>query len=524
MKKEYLVTAEEMKQYDRNTIEKTGIASNVLMERAAFSVAFRILDYIENKKHKIIIASGNGNNGADGVCIGRILSEYGVDVTICMLKSSHAYTTELEQQISISKHYPISFFDADEVVFSDYDVIVDALFGIGLNRDIQGEARNIIERINQSDAYKISVDIPSGVNASTGKICGIAIKADLTVTFGFYKYGQFAYPGRNYCGRVEKALIGINETSFYGKKPKVFSCFTDDFTEKIEMYRSSMGNKGTFGKVFVAAGRDATVGAAILCATSAFRSGCGMVAVLIQQDSRDVFLNTLPEAMLETYTSAIEEEILIQKIKKWSDWCDVAVIGCGLGRDELAYRILKNTLLYCKKPLVVDADALWLFSMYSELYLYLEERNVEENPVIFTPHPGELAILLKSSVKAIKNNRIESVATISKHYPIIMVAKDADTFCFMQKKKDDLSKEEIVYQYLNISGNDGMATAGSGDVLAGLIASVLAQSKHAGMDYFTAVCYAVYMHGRAGDFMAEKNGKRFLVASDIIEAYKYIIG
>ena len=532
MKKEYLVSAEEMKQYDKNTIEKTGIPASVLMERASFLTASIILDYLNEQKSKIlphiVVAVGNGNNGADGVCIGRILSEYGMDVTICRLKSNHDDTNELKRQIEIAAHYPISFIGSETLDFSDYDVIVDAIFGVGLNRDIYGEAKEIIEKINESQAYKVSVDIPSGIDASTGRICGIAVKADLTVTFGFYKCGQFFYPGRVYCGHVKKVLIGINETSFYGRIPQMFSYFLDDKNEKLEFYRTPMGNKGTFGKVFVIAGRASTTGAAILCCASAFRSGCGMSAVLTEQDAKAAFLAALPEAMLETYTNNIQEEELIGKIEKWSRWCDTAVIGCGLGQDELSYLILKNVLLYCKKPIVVDADALQLFSKYPELYEYVLNRSLDENPLIFTPHPGELASLLQTSVSDIKNNRMQMISAISKNYPIIMAAKDADTICFMQendKTVQNFAEKGIVSScYLNTSGNDGMATAGSGDVLAGLIASILAQSMHSDIDYFTAVCYAVWLHGRAGDFMAEKYGKRFLVASDLIEAYKYILG
>jgi len=515
MKKEYLVSAKEMKMLDENTITKTGIPSLVLMERAAKAVADCVMQYCNmTGAGRILIVAGNGNNGADGICAGRILKEYGYETDICLLKSKHDYTEELLLQKKIADTYRIPFLKEEEVDFAHYKVVVDAIFGIGINRDVEGSAKEMITGINASDCYIISIDIPSGINASTGAVCGIAVKANETITFGFYKCGQLFYPGRKYCGKITKAYIGINETSFYGVNPSMIT-YIGEPDEKIDLGRNAAGNKGTFGKVLVIAGRSSTTGAALLCAKSAIRSGCGMVAVLTETENKDAFLAELPEVMVETYSRDDESARLYAKLDKWLAWADVCVIGCGLSTDGIAYKLLSHTLIEFDKTIVADADAINLFAIHDELKELLDNRRAEigKASVIFTPHPGELASLAHCSIADIKEERLAYAGKICREYGVILIAKDADTLCMAGGE----------CSYLNCSGNDGMSTAGSGDVLAGLVGSFVAQTMRAGSSIYEAVCLAVYVHGLAGDYQAKCNGKAFMVASDIIEAYKYIL-
>lgn len=515
MKKEYLVSAKEMKKLDDNTINRTGIPSLVLMERASMAVADCVKNYLgDNIAERILVVAGTGNNGADGICAGRILKEYGYPVDICLLQGSHGYTDELLLQKKIAEAYNISFIHEQEVDFGHYNVVVDAIFGVGLNRDVEGPAKEIIERMNNADCYIVSVDIPSGINASTGAVCGITVKANETVTFGFYKRGQILYPGRKYCGKVTKACIGINETSFYDMKPSALT-YMDGLGNKISFNRDAAGNKGTFGKVLVIAGRSSTAGASLLCATSALRSGCGMVCVYTEDSNKEAFLAGLPEAMVETYASTDMEDKLCNKLDKWLAWADVCVIGCGLSKDDIAYKLVSYTLRNFDKTIVADADALHLLAMYNELKAAVYSRSKDDGkiPVIVTPHPGELASLAHCSIAEVKSNRQSIAEDVCKEYGVITVAKDADTICMAEGK----------CTYINSSGNDGMSTAGSGDVLAGIIASFAAQALRLDMDIYEAVCLAVYVHGLAGDYQALQNGKSFMVASDMIEAYKYIL-
>lgn len=515
MKKEYLVSAKEMKQLDDNTISETGIPSLVLMERASMAVADCVMQYLDKTgKSGVLVVAGNGNNGADGICAARILTEYGYEADVCLLKSSRDYTEELLQQKKIADMYGISFLQEEEVDFAHYAVVVDAIFGNGLNRDVEGIAKDMIIRINQAKAYVVSVDIPSGINASTGAVCGVAVKADETVTFGLYKCGQFFYPGREYCGKITKARIGINETSFYGMMPSMFT-YMGSPDEKLGFGRDAAGNKGTFGKVLVIAGRASTVGAALLCATSALRSGCGMVAVFTEEGNREAFLAGLPEAMVETCQATDTDENMYAKLDKWLAWADVCVIGCGFQKDDVAYKLLSHTLAGFDKTIVADADALNLMAMHKELKEATYNRYHKDSiaPVVITPHPKELATLAHCSIADVKQNRIAVAENVCREYGVILVAKDADTLCMAEGE----------CMYLNGSGNDGMATAGSGDVLAGLTGSFAAQTVRLGMSVYEAVCLAVYVHGLAGDYQAFRNGKSFMVASDIIEAYKYIL-
>lgn len=515
MEKEYLVSAKEMKQYDTNTIEKIKIPSCVLMERAAYAVAMEAIEYLKNKENsRVLVLSGNGNNGADGVCVARILKEFGVQSAVFLLPGEHRYSSELQKQLEIIKHYDVPVYHDVFPEFENYDLIIDALFGIGLNRNIEGVAKAWIESVNNANLPVISVDIPSGVNATDGRVLGCAIKADITITFGFYKSGQFFYPGRMYCGKIIKAKNAINETGFFGTSPTMFTWMASN---KPDTLRSPMGNKGTFGKVFVIAGRYATTGAALLCASSALRSGCGMVCVFTQQDNKSAFLSSLPEAIIETYSENENFDVLSQKIKKWLMWADTTVIGCGLGKDDLAYRIFQYTVQNTDRTLVCDADALELIATKEDLLsdlIHLSKRQEQHlAAIVFTPHPKELASLLHCSVQDIKENRLNKIRCFLEKINVILVAKDADTLV-CQKDGE---------MYLNITGNNGLSTAGTGDVLAGLLASLIAQGVKSGISVFDAVCLSVFVHGRAADILAEKCGKSYIVASDVIHSFQYLL-
>lgn len=522
MKKEYLVSAEKMQKYDCNTIDKIGIPACVLMERAAYAVAMEVKNNLQDKKDAtVLVFAGNGNNGADGVCAGRILAEHGIKVQICLVTCRNKYVTELQRQLDIAAYYEIPIQRNIPDNIQEYDLVIDALFGNGLNREIQGEAETVIHKVNTSGCKVVSVDIPSGIDATTGKILGCAVKADVTVTFGFYKIGLLRYPGRKYCGRIVKAKIAINETGFFGDVPDWFTYLPEE-QFFIEGQRDPMGNKGTFGKVLVVAGRSSTTGAAVLCASSALRSGCGMVSVFTDSQNKEAFLRVLPEAIVETYSQTEHLEVINEKLQKQIVWADVIVTGCGLLQDETSYSMLKQILKEKEKPIVCDADALQMIAKNDELMVLIRQR---KGALVFTPHPGELATLVGCSINTIKEERMSVIGQVLEKYPVILVAKDADTLVCAHGHNT----------YLNITGNDGLATAGSGDVLAGLTASMIAQrirSQRAVCEadevrkeesVFEAVCKSVYFHGYAADMLVRENGKSFLVASDLIQAYKYIL-
>lgn len=513
----YLVTSEEMKKYDTYTINEIGIPGDVLMERAALFSAGLILDYCNRQKKepesfKVLIVCGQGNNGGDGLAVARLLLDNKCNVSVCFVGNFDKASPEVTRQLHILEKYNV--IPSHVFPQSEYDVIVDALFGIGLNREITGEYGNVIDRMNQAAGWKLALDIPSGVDATKGNIWGKAFRADVTATFAYGKRGLFFYPGAEYAGEIKVGEIGITERSFDEGKPEMY--IYDENPAVILPKRNPAGNKGTFGKVLAITGSKGMAGAAVLCAKAAFRAGAGMVKVITTYDNREILQKSVPEAMFMGYdTEEPKERCRIQttwedELKKSMEWADCIVAGPGLGKSDKSKELFKQLLLgdiagLSKKTIVFDADALNLIAENDELKQLVRE-NVKEKKqtIVMTPHIAELARLLNKSVSEVKMDFVKAARTAAANYNCIMVCKDARTLV--------CEKEGPIF--LNNSGNSGMATAGSGDVLAGIIAAFYA----AGNNGIKQATYGVYLHGKAGDYAAVQKGEAALMASDIIEA------
>lgn len=503
LKKEYLISAGEMKEYDRNTIEFFGVPSMVLMERAALAV----VEEMEERfpcGGRVLVAAGSGNNGGDGIAVGRILMQRGFAVDFYLAGERRKCSEETEAQIRIIEKYGCPL--QDKMGDKEYDIIVDALLGIGLSRELKGGFAETVRKINESGAFICSIDIPSGIHTDNGRVMGEAVKADLTVTFGWKKLGHMLYPGNQYGGEIICRDIGITQESFFEKIPRVYTYMGDAGYGM--PCRNKGGNKGTFGKVLVIAGSVNMSGACGLCARAAYRTGAGMVKVITPEENRIIIQSNVPEALLSTYQAEGEisgeaHNILEEGMK----WADCIVIGPGMGMGEMAYAILKQVLEGEKKPLVIDADGLNLLAEYAELKCYLESRKMGEDrrQIIFTPHLAEFARLYGCTLEEAKRDILHKPKELADRYGCIVVCKDARTTVAVPEK------EEI---YMNTSGNDGMATAGMGDVLAGVIGGLLAQ----GMEAEQAAALGVYIHGTAGDRAAEQKGKYALMAGDVIES------
>ena len=525
MVKEFLVTAAEMKEYDTNTIQRINIPQLVLMERAAISVAMHVYQYLNNitGEEKVLAVAGGGNNGADAVACARILKEYGVEVDIVVLQDNDNTNEPLKLQKEIAIKYGIPVYY--ELPDQEYEVIIDGIFGIGLNRNITGRNLDIINTLNRKRAYKVSIDIPSGIDATSGKILGTAFKADETITFGFIKRGLCLERGREFSGTIYKEKIGINELSFFGTKPKMFTYYGNiDSSHKIDLGRDPKGNKGTFGKVLIIAGRNDMGGACILSAKSALNSGCGMVSILTESGNKNAILETIPEAMIHSYETIQD---IKEKLQDQMEWCDCIAMGPGMGKDDIAEYIVNKVLNQCKKPVILDADALSVLAVNTELFHKLETLQEDENTrktLIFTPHLKEFSNLIHSEIEVIKKERLERCDEFTKKMYAVLVLKDFQTICYSQGKP----------YYLNLSGNDVLAKAGSGDILTGLIASFVAQyskKEHikeeleaCKMDFaFYASCMAVYLHGIAGEMASREWNHSYCLASDIINQYYNIM-
>jgi len=497
----YIVTAKEMKSYDANTIEVLGIPSLVLMERAALCVCEAITSYLDGilaSKAKVLVLCGSGNNGADGLAVARLMSERNVEAVVCELGDEASATPEYKKQKEILTYYDVSFCSLHELEkHRDSKVIVDAVFGIGLKRDVAGEYAYAIESVNTWEGYRIAVDIASGISADNGKVLGVAFRADETVTFAYAKRGQFIAPGKEYTGRLTISDIGITDKSFLSDKPEAFTYDKEDI-ESLLPKRDDAGNKGTFGKVLVIAGFENMAGAAVLCAKAALTMGAGMVKVISAPENKEIIIGSCPELLYGT----------CEDLDSGLKWADVVVIGPGLGSSPTAREMLEKVLSESELPVVVDADGINMISMDNALRKCLDDRAGQNTETILTPHVGELSRLSGFSVADIKDSFMETVKNLAEAYGVILVGKDARSVVAGPFGK----------LYLNVTGNSGMATAGSGDVLAGIIGALLAQR----MDGFDASALGVYIHSLAGDAAARKLSEYGVTASKIIENIKEV--
>lgn len=503
---EYILTAAEMKKCDETTSLTYGIPSLVLMERAALETVRVILDKYGNDISVGVVA-GCGNNGGDGVAIARILKEYGVSVQIHLIGDMKKCSSETRHQLDTAKSLGIPiYFGLDNTL---YDVIVDAIFGIGLTRVVEGAYREAIMAINESKAKVVAVDMPSGIHTDDGRVMGVAVKAELTVTYAYRKLGQVLYPGAQYAGEVICVPIGIPKEALGERRNGIMTFVRQDL--KLPSRKPS-GNKGSFGKVLLVAGSKNMGGACQLSALSAFRIGAGMVRVFTAGENRESLLRKVPEVIVNTYQDdgnsgldMTEEAMLLEGL----NWADVIAIGPGLSTSDKAAYMLEYILEHTKKPLVLDADALNLLAAGKETLRRFEiGRMGTDQEVVLTPHMGEFARLIKHPVSELQKDVLGYCKAFARKYNATLVCKDARTFVTKQYKMT----------YVNTSGNDGMATAGSGDVLTGMIAGLMAQ----GMTGFDAAVMGTYVHGLAGDHARDKTSAYYIMAQDIIDSLRYI--
>lgn len=510
----YLLNAKQMKSIDTFSIEQIGIPSLVLMERAALAVTESVLRDIKSmpahEKLKVLCICGRGNNGADGLCVARQLTEHGINAEVLIVGDvDKTGTEEYEHQKKILRNIGVVF--RNKADFSEYNFIIDAIFGIGLSRAVEGEYAKLIGQINQirekhPGMKVVAVDIPSGISADNGVAMGIAVKADETITFGYDKIGLVKYPGAAYAGRIQTAQIGFAGAAITQlDSPAVY--YTRQDLQKIPD-REQDSNKGTYGKVLLIAGSESMAGAACLSARACYRTGCGLVKVLTHEINRNVVMSAVPEAITDVYTGQEDQEQLADLIQKNMDWASVIILGPGIGMSHYSYDIVKTVLETgkkggTKKPLILDADALNLVSSSKELMDLIPYANV-----ILTPHMGEMSRLTGKSIAQLKLNTKEEAESLARKTSGVCVLKDAVTVVSDGKQA-----------YYNRSGNSGMSTAGCGDVLTGVIAGMLCT----GMNPYESACMGVYVHGLAGDQAADESSAYAMTASDIIESLKQVL-
>ncbi len=485
----YLPNAAQMKEADNYTIETLRVPSVELMERAAMSC---VAAMVERKLDlsDILIVCGSGNNGGDGFAIGRILSGMGYQVTVYMAGNWDHCSKDCEYQARLLEK--TGGLLCNEYPEGEYSIIVDAIFGVGLKRQVAGTYAEVIGRMNASDAFKAAVDLPSGISADTGCVLGTAFRADLTVTFQAEKCGLALYPGKEYAGEVAVADIGISLEPFAARQDVAYTYNKEEYS-KLLPKRLQDSHKGTFGRLLVIAGSKGMSGAAYLNARAAYQAGAGLVQIYTAEANRVILQTLLPEAIVTAYQKFDKEELL-----RLLAWADVVCIGSGIGAGKKSAKILKTVLKHTEVPCVVDADGINLLASHPQYMEYLLKKDC-----ILTPHMKEMSRLTGVETDKIKESRIEFLKDYTKKYGLTCILKDSRTVISSDGKR----------ACINLSGNSAMAKAGSGDVLAGLTAGLLAQ----GLSCSDAAVLGVYLHGKSGDYAREKKGSYSVSATDLTE-------
>ncbi|WP_312420979.1 NAD(P)H-hydrate dehydratase [Epilithonimonas sp.] len=482
-----ILTANQIKNCDTATIEN-GISSIVLMEKAATKCCDWIIDYFRNSD-KFLIFCGNGNNGGDGFAIARILYEKGFDVEVFINKDNMKFSREAE--INFKKIKTISGIDVKDFseVFNVNDeksIIVDALLGYGLNRELSDDFKNLIKKLNQIKAQKISIDIPAGLYAD--KIIeenSTVFKADFTLTFQFYKR-SFLHPETGkFCGKIIVLNIDLDK-DFINEVETDYFVIDDELIKEIYKPRGDFSHKGTFGKSILVGGSYGKMGAILMSTLSALKTGNGLTFTIAPECGNVILQSQIPEAMFIGSGKNYIDKIEIQEKAVYG-------IGPGLGKEKQTQKALLEFLESYNQYVVLDADALNILAENNKLNL------IPKNAVI-TPHPLEFERLFGKTANSYE--RIELAKQKAKELQIFIILKDHHTAVITPEKK----------VFCNITGNSGMAKGGSGDVLTGILTSLISQKY----EIEKSCIFGVWLHGKAGDFAAQKFSKEAMLPTDLI--------
>jgi len=503
-----VASVEEMRELDKKAFEKFGIKEEILMENAAGAVYFAILGEIGVKGKNFVIFSGPGNNGGDGLALARKLYSSKGDVKVYLLsepeKFKGASRTNYEILLKIGIKIEDIKEDALEEIKKDVekaDLVIDAIFGTGLKKEVEGRYADIINLVNSHARKVLSIDIPSGINGDTGKIMGVCIKADYTVSFGLPKIGNILYPGFEKCGKLHISHISFPRHHYERDKIKV------EINEPLKLpERDKQGHKGTFGDVLFIAGARGYYGAPYFSSLSFLKAGGGY-SRLATPKSVTPFIGTkgsevvfLPLEETDEGSIALENK---GKILEVAEKVDMVVLGCGISLNKESRELTLELTESIEKPLLIDGDGI---TAISEKIDTVRER---KSPTILTPHPGEMARITGKSIKEILDDKIGILKKTCKDLNAIIVLKGAHSLI-------GYPDERI---FVNMSGNSGMATAGSGDVLTGVIAAMFGL----GFRIEDAVRMGVFVHGLAGDIASKEKGEDGITAQDILNCLPFAI-
>jgi len=498
----FVLTSSQMREIDRKASQEIGIPEVVLMENAGFCVFEEIKKDFEVLKDKnIAVFCGKGNNGGDGFVVARYLAQVCPNVKVFLFDENVTLTSKVFLDILKRLEVDVKILSAELLLSlksQRFDIIVDAIFGIGLSKDIDGLYKKAIEYINNSNAYVYSVDIPSGICSDTAQVKGCAVRASKTVTFVYPKIGHILYPGSYYCGKVVVKDIGIPEKIIKDIKVKILTAEDLDVSK---FYRYPDSHKGDYGKVGIVAGSRYYPGAAVLCSNAAIKSGCGLCYLITPQET--LYFQSLRKPEIIVLPVESKEGVIsfdgFVKFKEYFAKLDVLGFGCGLTRDSEVEKILIHILESFQIPIVIDADGLNVLASSQKAKNLLASYKSQK---VLTPHYMEAARLLGVDVKDVAKNPVDAATKVAREFEAICVLKGSRTIITDGDKV-----------FINVLGNPGMAKGGSGDVLTGIILSMIAQ----GYSAFEAAKISVYLHSLSADILLEKKTMQTILPSDIIE-------
>ena len=496
-----IAKVDEIRKLDENALNNLLIKDEILMENAGEAAYFVILNNIGIKDKRFLIFCGSGNNGGDGLVVARKIHSMKGNVKIYILGNPDSYTGASKINFEIIKKLNIpvtlieraNMFESLKMELAHCNVIIDAIFGTGLTRDISGLYYETIQLINNSNKTVVSLDIPSGISGNNSSIMGTAVKADYTITFGLPKLGNLLYPGFEYCGK-----LFITHISF---PPELYKDLSIEVNIPAELNkRNPNGHKGSFGDVLFIAGASSYYGAPCFAALSFLKAGGGYsrlaspkaITPYISSGSKEIVHIPLESTETGSISSKSKDKII-----NLSEEIDMVVIGPGMSLNKETQKLIIELVKEIKKPLLIDGDAI---SAISEKLDILKNR---KHPTILTPHIGEMAKLCKVSKNKIQENKIDILQETSKKINSYIVLKGAHSIIACPDKRI----------FINLSGNSGMATAGSGDVLTGAMAAMFGL----GQEIEEAVKTGVFIHGLAGDLASMEKGEDGITANDIME-------
>lgn len=509
-----VVTAAQMRKIDQDTIEDIGIPGIVLMETAGSEIV-RLIERHYPTAQRIGVFVGKGNNGGDGLVIARHLAHAGREVQIFLVSPAESFTWEALTNLDIAKKLGLQIeeilTDAASIKTLKYELLVDAIFGTGLRGAVREPVANIINAINNLSIPILAVDLPSGLDADTGDPLGTCVQADRTVTIGLPKRGLLVHPGAEFAGKLEVIDIGFPQQVIDAQNIKVHWTTQKDAAKWIPS-RSPASYKGSYGRVLVVAGSTGMTGAAALASEAALRVGTGLVTLAIPQSLNTILEVKLSEVMTlplpETEAGSLAESSTSAILEYAKKTKSILAIGPGLSQHPETVTLVHQLINENRKQelglrIVIDADGLNALAQATELISLLGPE------AILTPHPGEMARLTNISISTLEANRIGTAEEFANQHGVTLVLKGAPT----------ITSNPNGETWVNSTGNAGMATAGMGDVLTGIIAGLAAQN----VPSETAAVLGVYLHGLAGDIAAERLGMHGLIAGDVLQAIPYAI-